>query len=971
LSPSTSPSRIRRMSASATRSSDSTPAMRTALPALLLLAAAAIATPVAGAQTGASTPDSAASAPAVGTAAKAKRTKVRLRFVTRSQRALLNRGRLAVRVRSNRRTRVRLSARRGKARGLFRRRAVRLKRGRARTVRLRLTKRGRAVLRMCGPHRVVVQAAFRLRGPRSTRRLVRRARRIAGNAPNCVLHVNAPNANRCDPIDLAHCLAPYPNDYFTAADPATGTGKRVNLHPDSVPTNFNGFSTFHPELNRNDGFSPNNVIVARVPGIEGPAVFKANGLVALMDIGAYDDPGQRVVLIDADTGERQPIWAEVDMVPGTPNPHAGGQVQGTANDRLLLIHPAVALDYGKRYIVALRSLTNAAGTPLQPNSVFRAYRDGRPTDSAAVEARRSKMEGIFSKLSGAGIARQDLYLAWDFTVASEQNLTQRLVAMRDDAFAELGDLDLADGEVDGDAPGIDNVEETYYELCDSDGDPDVCELNSDTPESNYAFKKVTGTIEVPCYMDAPGATYNPEQPNLPCAPGSRLHYAAGAEAPSQNGEATWAAPFTCVLPRVTNEAEEMGTGRPGVLFGHGLLQNHRVVEQLGLFPASLEGVSCGTDWIGLSAIDPITNQQLPNGDLDYLINMIAIRANLGLFSALPDRSQQGYVNVLYLARAMAHPDGLSALPEFDEGDGSALEIDPDQTADDLGYYGVSLGGIFGGATTSVAPDWQRAVLSVPGMGFTTLLSRSTQFNQFLPFIYAGYPDPLPRQIGMSILQLAWDRGEPSGYVHGITDGRFGTPPHQVMIHEAFGDHQVTNVQTETLARSLGAAVRTPTVAPARLIDRTCPVPGVAGPYCFSDSVEPFYTPAQELIDSDDLNQVGGYAGGDAVAYTLDTGAIGTEDDEIVGTTPNPDWKIAPLGAIGLTPNDGLDPHEPGATSPAAQQVAIPFLLGQGYYDACVSGAPGPLDMPPWSVPYGGAPGDPCTAPPVHSPGQGQ
>lgn len=49
---------------------------------------------------------------------------------------------------------------------------------------------------------------------------------------------------------------------------------------------------------------------------------------------------------------------------------------------------------------------------------------------------------------------------------------------------------------------------------------------------------------------------------------------------------------------------------------------------------------------------------------------------------------------------------------------------------DLAYYGVSLGGIQGGATTSVAPDWSRAVLDVPGIGFTTLLTRSTQFNRF-------------------------------------------------------------------------------------------------------------------------------------------------------------------------------------------------------------------------------------------------
>ena len=150
--------------------------------------------------------------------------------------------------------------------------------------------------------------------------------------------------------------------------------------------NVDGLSAFTPEFNRNDGFSPNNTIMARVPGIEDPAAFRANRLVPQVNIGAYDDPGQRVVLINADSGERHPIWAEVDMVPDAPG------------DRALLIHPAVALDYGTRYIVALRNLRSESGERLRPNRVFRAYRERLGTDNAAVEARRPEMERIFDEL---------------------------------------------------------------------------------------------------------------------------------------------------------------------------------------------------------------------------------------------------------------------------------------------------------------------------------------------------------------------------------------------------------------------------------------------------------------------------------------------------------------------------------------------------------------------------------------------
>ena len=66
---------------------------------------------------------------------------------------------------------------------------------------------------------------------------------------------------------------------------------------------------------------------------------------------------------------------------------------------------------------------------------------------------------------------------------------------------------------------------------------------------------------------------------------------------------------------------------------------------------------------------------------------------------------------------MIHPQGFSSNPEF------AGRIDTDR----LFYAGASLGGIIGGALTSVAPDFDRSALIVPGLRFSLLLTRSTQF----------------------------------------------------------------------------------------------------------------------------------------------------------------------------------------------------------------------------------------------------
>src|SRR5262249_39909748 len=57
------------------------------------------------------------------------------------------------------------------------------------------------------------------------------------------------------------------------------------------------------------------------------------------------------------------------------------------------------------------------------------------------------------------------------------------------------------------------------------------------------------------------------------------------------------------------------------------------------------------------------------------------------------------------------------------------------------------------------------------------------------------------------------------YAHHLTsDPLPNTPPHQVLLHEAFGDHQVANVATEAEARTIGAHLRAPALASGRHSD---------------------------------------------------------------------------------------------------------------------------------------------------------
>jgi hypothetical protein len=75
-----------------------------------------------------------------------------------------------------------------------------------------------------------------------------------------------------------------------------------------------------------------------------------------------------------------------------------------------------------------------------------------------------------------------------------------------------------------------------------------------------------------------------------------------------------------------------------------------------------------------------------------------------------------------------------------------------------------------------------------------------------------------QQLGFDVMQMLWDRGEADGYAEQMTDGLPGTPSHQVLLEEAFGDHQVTNVATETEARSIGAGVHQPALAAGRSLE---------------------------------------------------------------------------------------------------------------------------------------------------------
>jgi hypothetical protein len=573
-------------------------------------------------------------------------------------------------------------------------------------------------------------------------------------------HVDLSTANRCDFIGQqagSECLLPFPDDYYTVPDSRTVTGRRVDLKTVAMPANSSHAHIGAAAYDRNDGFSPGQTIVVRVPGLTSKAALARTGAVPINHIGRYREPKQPIVVIDAKTGKRWPIWAEIDSNATSP--------AGTA----LLINPATNFASGHRYIVALRNLKTASGETIKTPPGFQYYRDRLPSSHRQINRRRGHFERIFKTLGKAGIARKSLYLAWDFTVASDHNIAMRALHMRDNAFASLGDTHLRNRVVEGRSP---NFRVT-----------DVQDFTA--AQSPQIARRVKGTVKVPCYL-APS-----------CAPGGR--FALNRRGlPTRNG--TWNANFDCIIPRSAVEGSP-SPARPS-LYGHGLFGDaSEVASGTQADLADTYGfVLCATDEIGMSQSDLGVTATIVN--------------DITKFPKLADRLQQGLLDELFLGRAMIHPDGFSSAPAFhvDRTLASPSVIDTSH----LYYDGNSQGGIMGGALTALSPDFTRAALGVAAMRYSLLLPRSVDFDEFKAILYPSYPDELSRPLILSLIQMLWDRGEPNGYAHRMTGKALAhTPQHRVLINVALGDHQVTNFASDVEARTIGASAHVPILDPGR------------------------------------------------------------------------------------------------------------------------------------------------------------
>lgn len=526
----------------------------------------------------------------------------------------------------------------------------------------------------------------------------------------------------CDPLVPTQCGFPFPSNVWLTDDPNTVTKKRVSFGAETLPkakptgkyTDPKSFSDF-------DGFSAGQAPMTHFPGAT------VQGLPTQDNIELSMTDESPTILIDAETKERIPHFAELDMS------------TEADDDRTFMIRPAVRLKDATRYIVAIRNVVGADGKKLAPSPAFQALRNGTRLDSEpSVGRRRGLYADIFGRLEEAGIPRNNLQIAWDYTTASRENNTRRLIAMRDDALKIVGDL--------GPEYTITSVE--------PDPNPDI-------------WKRIYGKMKVPLYLDKPET-------------GGRL--VLGPDGlPKQNGTAEYE--FVIHIPN------SVKNGQPAALLqnGHGLLgsKNEGRDGYLSELSNKKNYVSFSVDFVGMCEEDQQTViDAVGSGDISN-------------FQALVDRQHQGVVNSLLAMRMMKGRFLNDPEAQFN---GKSV-IDPTQCY----YRGDSQGGIFGTTYMAVSTDVTRGLLGEPGLPYNLLLNRSTDFGIFFVFLKITYFSARDVQRVLGLAQMLWDKTEPNGYVPYISENTLpNTPPHDVLLHVAIGDHQVTPLGAHMIARAVKA-----------------------------------------------------------------------------------------------------------------------------------------------------------------------
>ncbi|MCE9573053.1 MAG: hypothetical protein K8W52_07845 [Deltaproteobacteria bacterium] len=548
-------------------------------------------------------------------------------------------------------------------------------------------------------------------------------------------------------------MTPWPSSAFEIDDASTATGRRLALTDTMLPHNENGELTDPALWNRQDGFSAAAPIVMSFDGGVDPT-----NLVPATDPDASITDASPTVIVDMTTGEKIVHFAEVDLISAD-----------TPDRQALFLRPMQRLTGGHRYAVALkRTLKGRGGADLPVPPGMQALLDGSAPSHPLLDRVRARFPAVVDALAAAGVTKDQLLLAWDFTVESDESIRKDTRTVRDRGVAAMEGVTL-----------------TYHVNTDEVAAP-----------TEAIRRRIDGTFDAPLFLTNEGR-YVPRTILARDADGLPVY------------QKLYQAPFTAIVPACAyTSATPVGM----IVYGHGLLGDSGQVASGAVkgTAADLCMVIVGTDMRGMSASD-IGEVARALTNMTYADEVFEVQA-------------QGILNHVALARAMRTSMAATLFVDDPDGPGGNPPrslVDPTKVY----YYGLSQGGIFGGTVMAYDPTITRGVLGVGAANYSLMLERSTDWLDYRTILAGAYPDPLDIVFAVNLMQQRWDQTDPSGIANSLLDGTAtGVPPKQILLQVALGDEQVPNIASEWEARTMGLPILTPSAKTAwKLTEMASPI----------------------------------------------------------------------------------------------------------------------------------------------------
>jgi hypothetical protein len=384
----------------------------------------------------------------------------------------------------------------------------------------------------------------------------------------------------CDDLMASGCALPWPSNLYLHSDPPRKTGYTLAFGAKSLPKDINDHQMRPDEYRQLDGYSVGTPLLMKWPGLDAAELPSEVSIANSLDVKA------KIVILELDSkGQIErviPWFAELDLN------------EPVAAERMLIVRPAEILKPATRYVVGVRGLKTTDGKALAPSAAFEQLRDGK-TAGTANAVRQTRFDQLLTALETQGWPRKDLLIAWDFVTASHEALHGRVLSMREQLFAAMGEQGL----------GMKITQVKEY---------------TEAQDKNIALE-FHGTFEAPNFLVPHNEFYH------------RLNLAPDGMPKAQG---LVERPFEVRVPRSALSGKPHGL----VQYGHGLNGSYLEVEAgyNGDIANTHQLIFYSAYWTGMS-------------EKDVPAILLAI-LDMSEFAVVPDRLQQGFIEFLALQRAM-------------------------------------------------------------------------------------------------------------------------------------------------------------------------------------------------------------------------------------------------------------------------------------------------------------------------------